>query len=883
MRYLRRGGRRIGEDLDQEFAFHLRMRAAELESSGQSADAAWEEAVRRFGDVARAREACRQADLRRERKMGRREYLGELLHDARYGVRGLVRNPLFALLAAGTLALGICANTVIFSVVDGTVLRPHPFPEPDRLVGIGTVFPRLGGELGFLENLSPAEYTDIAERSQTLERVVAWDMGNRQVTVGDATENLFTGLWFDDAFPTLGMQPTLGRGFTEEELHTGAPVAILSDRVWRTRFGADRSLVGSQILVNGNPYTLIGVMPPKALIYGTDLWLPMGVSPSVFPRGRRQMQVLARLAPGATMESATADLERVARAIEAEYGPAHEEYAGWRLVPMTWGEIGTRQLRPAALILLGAVGFVLLLVCANVASLLLGRTTARRREMAVRAAIGAGRGRIARQLLTESVVLALVGGLAGIALAFLGVRAIVGVFESLALPLGGDIALNGRVLAFTTLVSLGTGILFSLAPALHASRTDVQGMLKSDGGGATAGLRRLRLQRVLVGVEVALALLLLAAGGLLVRSFVRLQAVDTGVNAANVLTMRLTLPWERYEGRIEPFFAALRERVGAIPGVVSVATANQFPPQAFLTSPFEVEGVSAPGDALPTALTTVASPGFFETLGMTVVAGRSFDEGDRPGTPLRAVVNDVAARTYFGGDAVGKRFRLGQGDAERPWVEVIGVVSSARNRGLDVEPQPELFASSVQLGNDVGNQFFMLIRTRVEPYSVLPSVREAVRSLDPIQPVYAITTLEEALAGSVFERRLSTTMLSIFAAFALVLAAVGVYGVVAYAVAQRTREIGIRVALGADRGRVRALVLRQALLPVILGGAAGLAGALALGGVLESLLFEIRATDPVTLVLACGLLAGVALTASWLPARRAAALDPVVALRENRT
>ena len=885
LRHVRRGSRRIREEVDAEIAFHLAMRSAELERSGLSAEAAREEALRRFGELDRTRQACWQSDQRRERKMGRREYIREFVQDARYGLRGLVRNPLFAVLAAGTLALGIGANTTIFSVVDGLVLNPHPFPEPARLVGVGTVYPRLGGELGFWENLSPAEYVDIAEQSRTLERVVAWDMGNRQVTVGDQTENLFSGFWWGDAFPTLEMQPSLGRGFTEQEIGAGARVAILSDRVFRTRFGADRSLLGGQVLVNGDPYTLIGVMPPKALIYGMDMWIPMPIGPEVYARQRRQFQVLARLAPGATIETARADLDVIARRTEAEYGAEMEEYAGWRLVPMTWNDISTRALRPAALILLGAVGFVLLLVCANVASLMLGRTSSRRREIAVRAAIGAGRGRIARQLLTESVVLALVGGAIGVGLAVLGVRAIAGMLETLALPVAGDLVVDGRVLGFTAAVSIATGLLFGLAPAVQASRADVQSMLKSEGGGATAGQRRLRAQRVLVGVEVALALLLLAGGGLLVRSFVRLQSVDVGVNPENVLTMRLTLPWERYEGRVQPFFDALRSDIASIPGVVSVATALQIPPNGFSTSVFEVEDVAPPSeDAMPRALTTIASPGYFETLGIELIAGRSFDASlDRPGAPLRAVINEAAARQYFGGNAVGRRLRLGQEDPDRPWVEVVGVVASTRNRGLDTDPAPELFASSAQMGEEGGNQFFLLIRTRVEPRSVLPAVREAVRRLDPQQPVYFIRTLEEAFAGSVVQQRLSTTMLSIFAIFALILAAVGVYGVVAYAVTQRTREIGIRIALGADRGSVRALVLRQALLPVAIGGVFGLAGALAVSGLLESLLFEVEATDPVTLVLVCSLLVGVALLASWLPARRAMRLDPVVALRGNRT
>jgi putative ABC transport system permease protein len=829
--------------------------------------------------VRRLRRPERRPSQRREREA----IVSTLFHDMRQSLRSVRRVPLFAALVVLTLGLGIGANTIVFSVVDGLVLNPFPFPDPDGLVGVGTEYPRLDGDLTYWENLSPAEYVDIRDGARTLRDVVAWDMGNRQITVGDRTENLFSGFWWGDAFPTLGVRPSLGRGFLADEVARGDRVAILSHRVWRDRFGGDSALVGGRVLVNGEPYTLVGVMPPRTLIYGTELWLPMPVGPEVFPRQRRQFQVLARLADGATLASANTELETLARRTEAAYGGEHEEYAGWRMVATTWTDINVRQLRPAGLVLLGAVAFVLLLVCANVASLVLGRAVGRRRELAVRAALGAGRGRLVRQLLTESVVLALIGGVVGAAIGTAGVRTLAAALPALqALPIPGDVEVNARVLLFTALVSLVAGIVFGIVPALSASRLNVQRTLQSETLGATAAGARLRLQRIFVGVEVALALVLLVAGGLLVHSFLRLQSVAPGFDASNVLTMRLTLAQQRYDDvGIESFFRDLSERVRTIPGVTAAAVASQFPPFAFLQRQFFVEGAPPVADeTLPNALTTIVSPGYFETLGVPLVDGRTLNEGDILNGPLVAVVNETAARRYLGGDAVGRRLRLGAADSESPWFEVVGVVGDTKNRGLDVPAEPELFASTRQaLGN---NQFFLLVRTRVEPHSVLPAIREQVRALDPDQPVYAIRTIEESFATIAAPRRLAAIVLALFGLFALALAGVGIYGVVSYAVTQRTREIGLRIALGAGRGQVRRMVVRQALVPVLIGAVAGMAGAVALGRLLASLLFDVRPTDPWTLAAVVALLLVIASFASWLPARRAARLSPIAALRSER-
>jgi predicted permease len=449
---------------------------------------------------------------------------------------------------------------------------------------------------------------------------------------------------------------------------------------------------------------------------------------------------------------------------------------------------------------------------------------------------------------------------------------------SLALPIPGEIGMNGRVLAFTMFVSIAAGLVFGAVPALHVSRTDLQRTLQAESNAVSGGRAALRLQRMFVGIEVALALALLAGAGLLVSSFLNLGRVQPGFDPSNVLTMRLTLAQERYESaRIEPFFQELRERVSAIPGVTAVATTSQGPPNVFGRNKFEIEGARAQADAaVPVAYTTLISPGYFGAMRMTVVRGRGVTEADQQTSPWVAVIDETAARRYFPDvDPIGQRVRV---DPGAPWMEIVGVTAATQNTGLDRDPQPELFGSTLQL-RGFSNQMFLVIRTSVAPRSVLPAVREAVAAIDPQQPVYMIRTLEEALAQTQATRRLSMYSLGVLAAFALLLAAVGIYGVVAYAVSRRTREIGVRMALGAVRSQVLGMVIRQALLPVAIGAVIGIAAAVAIGRLMSSLLFGVSGGDPVTLIAAATLLGTAALVASWLPARRAVALDPVQALR----
>jgi putative ABC transport system permease protein len=794
-------------------------------------------------------------------------------------LRTFRRTPLFTGLIVATLAVGIGATTLVFSIADGLVLNPFPYPEPNRLVGVGSAYPKLNAELGFWEVLSPPEYLDIANQSRTLTDVVAWDMGNRQIDeLG--TENVFSAFWWGDVLPTLRMTPAAGRGFLSDEVRRGDPVAIISHRIWQDRFAADLEMIGQPIHISGEPYTLVGVMPPGTLIYGTDLWLPMPVGPERFPRGRRQFQVIARLAPGATLDTVNAELETLARQTDLAHRAEFPEYEDWQLVARTWADVSAQELKPAALALLGAVGFVLLLVCANVASLLLGRAATRRREFAVRSALGASQPRIVGQLLAESVTFSLTGGLLGVWLAAAGVRGFDAVAALSPIGLPGSVTMNGRVLLFALGVSIFCGLIFGTAPAWQAARTNVQGILRAEAQTSTSGRHRLRLQRAFVALEVALAVVLLTGGGLLVRSFMKLQTVDPGFDTGQMLTMRLTLPPAKYpDNATGVFFTELVDRLERVPGVREAAATSQFPPRGFVRNTFVVEGMEGSREErLPGASFTIASPGYFEALGVPLRRGRLFNDRDAEGAPAVAVINEVAADRYFGGDdAVGRRFRLGA-SPEASSVEVIGVVGSTRNRGLDAPVDPEIFASLDQLPGN-WNQLFMLLRTEGDPRALLPAVRAEVAAMDPEQPIYAIMTVDEAFALASAPRRLATQFMVAFAAFALLLAVAGVYSVVSYGVNQRTPEIGLRMTLGASRQSLRRLIVGQALVPVAVGAGVGLAGAVALGRVMSGLLFDVGSGDPLTLGGVVLTLTASAALASYLPARRASALDPASALK----
>lgn len=826
--------------------------------------------------------ALRRAALPASDRLSPLDWMHTMLtQDLRFALRALVQRPLFSAVVLLVLGLGLGANAVVYSAVDAIVLNPFSWPEADRVVGIGVEYPRLGRELRFFEAISAPEYADVRDQAGALEHSVAFDLGNRQITGGDMPQNLFSGFWWGDVLPVLELQPEVGRGFTGEDFGQERAVALISTQVWRSRFAADPGVVGRVVQVDGEPYTVIGVFPSSARIYGTDLWLPMWASPELMPRDRRQFNIIGRLREGAGIAQLNAELATVARRTAAEHGAAFEEYEGWRLVAATWADVNQAELRPAAFMLLGSVGFVLLLVCANVGSLLLARSVGRQREMAVRSALGAGRGRILRQLLTESLVLALLGGLLGAGLAWLGVRGVAALVPARMVPAEAGIQLNVRALGYAAALALASGIVFGFAPALTAARTQVRHVLATGGGGTTRGRAHRRLHGVFVVAEVALSVCLLFGSGLLIRSFIAARAVDPGYTYTDVLSMRLTLPWSKYEGPAIPdFFEHLAGSVEAIPGVVAATTASAPPSDTFIRRQFSREG-DAPvtGDGqLPDAFVTIVASDYFETLEIPLLAGRVFDGRDVPGGAGVAVVNATMARRYFDDQAVGKRFKLGAPDGDGPMLEIIGVVADVKNRGVRQATAAEFYGSLQQFGAS-SNQHFLMVRTEAEPAAVTPAIREAVAAMDPEQPIYSIATLQQRLDDDLAVDRIAMRALGAFAVLALLLAAVGISGVVANAVGDRVREIGVRMALGADSGSVRTLIVRQALVPVVVGWIVGTALAIALGRGLASMLYEVGATDPAALAGTGAVLLGVALLASWLPARRASAIDPVRALR----
>jgi putative ABC transport system permease protein len=808
------------------------------------------------------------------------------IQDLRHACRLMARRPGFTSVAVLSLALGIGGNAMIFGIVDGFVLNPFPYPDADRVVGIGVTFPRMSDEERFIEALSPAEVMDI-RASRTLQHVAAFDLGNRNISGGDRPERVFTVLALTDPFAPFGLRPALGRGFTAAELAPGGPdAAVISYRLWQSRFGGDPSIVGRSVRVNGTPTTVVGVMPPELLVLGADLWLSAGANPLEYPRNRRQITVVARLAPGASLDEANAELATIAARVAAAHASEFREYGGWRLSATPWAQVLMRDARPAAFLLLAAVALVWLIACANLSNLLLARSTTRQRELAIRLALGAGRSRIARHLGAEIAVLAVLGAGAGLALAYVGLAAAVRLVPSQLESLGLSASVNTRVLAWTALLTVGAAVLVALLPIVQSTRADAHEAMKSEARGSTAARSPLRMRHVLIVAEVALSVMLLCGAGLLVRSFVKLRQIEPGFDPRNVLTMRITVPPEKYKARtaeelflrVNEFFQQIVDRMEQAPGVRAASVASQFPPVGPFSTSFQVEGVEAGAQTTPMALITAASHGHFATLGVPVLAGRSFTERDRATTPRVVVVNAAFASRFLPrGLQPGLRLRTGPEDSRSEPMEIVGIVGNTRNRGAAAPPAPEIFVPMHQ--QSLNNQLFLLVRTEGDATAMLSEVRRQLAAIDRDQPVYAIQTIEEAFSAASFQQRLSMILLALFAAVALTLAAVGIYGVMSYAVSARTQEIGVRMAVGAARRDVIWLVLGQVMRLTAAGLVIGLALTLAAGDAMRRLLFEVQPSDPVTLAAVALVLGSVALLAGWFPAWRASRVDPVEALR----
>ncbi len=804
-----------------------------------------------------------------------------LTQDLRLAARLLARAPLFTAVAAGTLALGIGANTAIFSFVQGVLLEPLPYPRPERLLTVWEDHTGRGGPEQEWTGLSALEDWQAESRPfQGLAGFAGW--GPNLTGAGEA-ERLAGLAVSDEYFQVLGVEPAYGRVFLPAEGLAGAErVVVLSDALWRQRFGADPALLGRAILLNGEPHSVVGILPAGAAA-------PIGTTAAVFrplrhdstqpDYGNYYIRVIGRLRPGMSAEAARGDMERVFAAL-AERQPESYRDVRPRLLPLLDTVVGPAK--RALLVLFGAVGLVLLIACANVAHLLLVRASARGREMAIRSALGARRRQIVRQLMTESLLLAGGGGALGLLLGTWGI----GLLRALA-PAGAPrlegVGIDLPVFAFTLAASLLAGLLFGLVPALQAARPDLARSVKEGSRGAGSGTAARRLRGALVAGEVALSLTLLVAAGLLIQSFVRVLAVDPGFRPRNLLLARLALPDASYpeEAQVVSFYDQVLERLAARPGVEAAAAVSVAPLSGNETDwSFLIEGAPLPEPGHePATPYRAATPGSFRALGIPVLRGRAIAPADRAGAPPVVVVNESFAERWFPGqDPLGRRIRMGGLDSERPWMTIVGLVGDVRHRGLDQPPRGEVFLPHAQLA---AGAMTLVVRTAGDPLALVPALRAEVRALDRDVPLDGVETMEAVVASSVATSRFTTVLLLAFAGIALVLAAVGIYGVTAYTVAQRAHEIGVRMALGADRRRVLGLVVRQGMAPTLAGIALGLAGALAATRALGALLFEVTPHDPATFAGVAVLLAAVALLANILPARSATAVQPVAALREE--
>ena len=802
------------------------------------------------------------------------DLLDDIRRDVRVGLRSLRRSPAFTLVAVLCLALGIGANAAIFSVINAVLLRPLPYAEPDRLVRIYESYGK-GGQ----GSVSVPNFRDWREQGTAFSQLAAWQSGSFNLQGDPEPAHLQTVAATPNLFALLEARPLRGRAFAPgQDEHS---VAVVSERLWRTRFGADPSLVGRTVRLDGAPYTVIGVMP-AAFDFPpgetkTDVWTLFQPSEKqAGTRGAHFLAVVGRLREGMSLDQASAQLREVAARLEKAY-PNQQTGRSVAVYPLRETVVGSS--RPALLVLFGAVALVLLIACANVANLLLARAAVRRREVAVRLSLGASRTRLVRQFLAESLVLSLAGAVLGALLAGWSLSALAPLVQS-ALPLTGSIPLDGRVFAFLLAVAVLSGLAFGLVPALQASREDVRDTL-SEAGKATASGGQQRFRSTLVVGEIALSLVLLIGAGLLLRGFLALSGTAPGLSAENVLTAHVAVPAEKLQGSALRVFQPVLENVRRIPGVRSAAVVSMLPIQnAWTNAGYEVEGrpPSPPGQS-PVAEWRVASPQFFETLGIPILQGRDFTENDGGLGKRLLIVNDSLARQQFPGEnAVGKQLRI---DAEAPHT-IIGVVGSVRQAGLDHEPLPEIYFPHLMPGAEswLGDAI-LVVRTSVPPASVASAVREAVKSVDPGLPLFQVMTMEDVVSQSLASRRLNLWLLAIFAGMALVLSAAGLYGVISYLVAQRTREIGVRIAMGAQARDVLRLILGQGVRLTAVGIVLGLLGAVAFTRVLESLLYGVSARDPFTFAAIAALLALVALAATWLPARRASRVDPMVAIRNE--
>jgi predicted permease len=802
-----------------------------------------------------------------------------LTQDLRYALRTLLKSRTFTAVALLALALGIGANTAIFTVVNAVLLRPLPYREPGRLVAIKTINLK-SGDSSF-GNASPADFADWRAQSKSFEQLAAETGGSVTLTGVGQPESFPAARVSDDYFAMFGVKPMLGRTFLPDEFKSAAgPTIILSHRLWQRRFAGDPGLVGQTLTLDGKPSTVIGVMPPdfRQPAYA-EVWTPLLTdSGEMRLRGARYFIIMARLKPGVTQAQAQAEMSTVAAGLEEQHPQSNANW-GVRVFPLQESIVG--NFREALLVLSGAVGFVLLIACANVASLLLARASERDKELAIRAALGATRLRVIRQLLTESILLAFAGGAAGLLLALWGVKAILRLIpDAMRFPRLDEIQIDGRALAFTLVVSLATGIVFGLIPGLKASRPDLRGSLKEGGRAATGSPRAHRTRGLLVISEVAIALLLLIGAGLLIRSFARLQQTELGFDAENLLAIGVSASPQKYPRAREraAYYKQFLDRLEALPGVESAALSSSLPLGFNLVFPYVVEGRDAsPADA-PQAAYSSVSPNYFKAMRIPLLAGREFTERDNSDAPNVAIINETMARRSFANeDRVGKHIKIDYLNQPTSF-EVVGVVGDTKQSSLADQTNVGIYVPYFQYP---WFSSLLVVRAAADPAGFAAPAQGAIWEVDKDKPISYVKTMDQLLSESVAQPRLYLTLLGAFAMVALALAVIGIYGVMSYSVRQRTREIGIRMALGASAGDVLRLVVGQGLVLISAGVALGLVAALALTRVMASLLHGINATDPVTFFGGALILAGVALGACFVPARRATRVDPMAALRHE--
>jgi putative ABC transport system permease protein len=831
--------------------------------------------------------------------------MNSMLQDLRFGLRMLIKNPIFTLIAVVTLALGIGANTAIFSVVDAVLLRPLPYPEANRLVFLWSTMKSQGVPTS---GSALPDYYAWRDQNRVFDGLAGFYNGDFNLSSPGSAPELIQGTYITpNLFQVLKVSPSLGRLFTSEEEQFGRHrVVLLSYGLWQRRFAGERDIVGRDIKLGGENYTVAGVMPEGLPFFDNlpevELWTPISFAPNdnMATRNNHFVNLVCRLKPGVTSEQAQSDVGAIAKNMEAQY--TENKGLGALIVPMQEQLAGDS--RKALLVLLGAVGFVLIVACVNVANLLLARASARAKELAIRASLGASRARIMRQVIIECLPLGLIGGLLGTLLAIWGIDLLSALLPA-SLPRGNAINVNSRVLIFTFVLALLTILIFGLLPALQAAKSDVRESLNEGGRSGIGSRKQGRLRRLLVIAEVALALVLLVGSGLMVRSFIKLRQVDLGFTAHNVLTMRVPLPEAKYPTPLtatdprDPaglaFYEQLLTRLRALPGVQGATAATILPLGAgdgwgkFLS----IEGRTETSiDKVPLVRFALVSADYFQTFGISVRQGRSFTTEDKSNSQLVAIINETLARRFFPNEnPIGKTIFMGAPENLRPPEDqtpdnranrrtIVGVVSNVKGSSLNRPTSAQVYAPLTQYRREGwSNSLMLAVQTSTTPEALTSAIREQVSGLDADQPITRVRTMDQLLSRTLSEAKFSLLLFGLFAALALVLAAIGIYGVMATAVTQRTHEIGLRMALGAQKRDVLRLVIGEGMILVLVGVAAGLASAVALTRLMSTLLFGVSATDPMTLALITLLLAAVALLACYLPARRAAKVDPMVALR----